>query len=437
MKKPNILYLHSHDTGRTIQPYGHAVATPNFQKLAGEGVLFRQAFTAGPTCSPSRACLLTGQYAHSNGMLGLAHRGFSLNDYSRHILHTLRKEGYTSALAGVQHIADHRQGTPPWKTIGYDVFLGETDEAHTKAVEFLSQRSDKPFFLSVGFVETHRDFPAEHPQDDARYCLPPAPLPDTPEIREDMAQFKQSARILDDKMGAVLDALDRSGLADNTLVICTTDHGIAFPRMKCNLEDSGIGVMLIMRGPGGFRGGKVIDGLVSQVDLFPTICELLGIEPPDWLEGQSFLPLVTGEKNEIHDAIFAEINYHAAYEPMRCARTRRWKYIRRYDPRTRPVLPNTDAGLSKSVWLDCGWTDVLPVEEALYDLVFDPNEKKNLATDEKYGVVLEKMKQKLADWMLRTKDPLLQGEIPLPNTAHLNSRDQIHPGDEKLPLGVR
>ena len=101
MQRPNILYIHSHDTGRYVQPYGYAVPTPNIQRLAEEGVLFRQAFCASPTCSPSRACLLTGQYAHNNGMLGLAHRGFSLNDYSHHLLHTLRRVGYVSALAGV------------------------------------------------------------------------------------------------------------------------------------------------------------------------------------------------------------------------------------------------------------------------------------------------------------------------------------------------
>ena len=81
---PNILYLHSHDTGRYIQPYGHPVPTPNIQRLADQGVLFRKAFCAAPTCSASRACLLTGQYGHNNGMLGLAHRGWSLNDYRQH-----------------------------------------------------------------------------------------------------------------------------------------------------------------------------------------------------------------------------------------------------------------------------------------------------------------------------------------------------------------
>ena len=104
MAMPNILYIHSHDTGRWIQPYGCAVPTPNLQRLAEGGVLFRQAFCAAPTCSPSRAALVTGTYPHCNGMMGLAHRGFSLNDYNHHVLHTLRACGYYSALSGVQHI---------------------------------------------------------------------------------------------------------------------------------------------------------------------------------------------------------------------------------------------------------------------------------------------------------------------------------------------
>src|SRR5215470_11622101 len=101
----NIIYLHSHDTGRYLQPYGHAVPAPTIQKLADGGILFRQAFNAAPTCSPSRASLLTGQCPHSNGMLGLAHRGFSLTDYKRHISHTLRAAGYYTELIGLQHVA--------------------------------------------------------------------------------------------------------------------------------------------------------------------------------------------------------------------------------------------------------------------------------------------------------------------------------------------
>ena len=105
MPKPNILYLHSHDSGRYLQPYGHAVPTSNLQRLAEDGVIFRRAFCAAPTCSPSRAALLTGQSAHNAGMTGLANRNFVLGDFRQHIIHTLHPAGYTSALAGIQHIA--------------------------------------------------------------------------------------------------------------------------------------------------------------------------------------------------------------------------------------------------------------------------------------------------------------------------------------------
>jgi len=427
-RKPNILYLHSHDTGRYIQPYGHAIPTPNLQKLADEGILFRNNFSGNPTCSASRACLLTGQCAHANGMVGLAHRGFSLRDYSRHIVNTLRTAGYTSALAGIQHVA--RGMDDPWRIIGYDRFLGEPKVAHERACEFLDSGPEQPFFLSVGFFETHRRFPEPGPDDDPDVCLPPLPLPDTPETRRDMAAYKASARILDGKMGMVLDALDRNGLADDTIVICTTDHGIAFPRMKCNLTDGGIGVMLIVRGPGGFEGGAACDSLVSHLDVYPTICDLVGIDHPSWLEGTSLMPVVTGERDEVRDEIFAEVNYHAAYEPKRCVRTKRWKYIRRFGGRETPVLPNCDDSPSKNVWMDHGWAEMRLPEEALYDLVFDPAETDNLAGESGVSDVLADMRGRLNRWMRETDDPLLDGPVPAPKGARINDPDGISPGEE-------
>lgn len=428
--RPNILYLHSHDTGRYIRPYGYRVPTPNLQKLAAEGILFRNYFTTHPTCSPSRGSLLTGTYPHTNGLTGLAHRGFALDDYSWHIIHTLKKTGYTTALAGIQHVASHRQGEP-WKTIGYDRHLGHAEEAHTKAVEFLDNAPENPFFLSVGFFETHRKFPDTSSKPDARWTEPPESFPDSPETRQDMADFRESARILDDKMGQVLDALERNGLKENTLVICTTDHGIAFPRMKCNLTDGGIGIFLIMRGPGGFTGGRVIDSLLSVIDVYPTLCDLLKIPVPDYVQGKSFMPVIRGEYQEINNEIFAEVNYHASYEPVRCVRTKRYKFIVRYGERRKPVLTNCDDGLTKSYLLAYGWKDHVLPDEELYDLVFDPNENHNLAGEQAYAEVLSDLKNRLRDWMVRTGDPMNKGYIPAPSTADLNDPDDITPNDKK------
>jgi N-sulfoglucosamine sulfohydrolase len=432
MNRPNILYIHSHDTGRHIQPYGHAIATPRLQRLAEEGVLFRQNFCASPTCSPSRAALLTGCHPHENGMTGLTHRGFKLNDHGQLLTHFLRGHGYHTAFAGIHHIAPLEDAP---EIIGYDRCLTPGHaEAHTKAVEFLEDAPADPFFLSVGLFETHRGFPVEHPQDDARYCQPPAPFPDTPQTREEMVRFKASARCLDDKVGMVLDALARSGLEDNTLVICTTDHGIPFPRMKCNLEDSGIGTMLILRGAGGFNDGRVIDSMTSHLDLFPTVCDLLEVERPPWLRGESLLPLIQGQAKDLHDALYFEVNYHGAYEPMRAVRTNRWKYIRRFDKRGKPVLPNCDDGETKTLWLDHAWGERSLPEESLFDLVFDPNETHNLAEEPSSQTVLQDMRDRLTNWMRETNDPLRNGSIPAPKGALLNNPNGLSPREKTHPV---
>ena len=432
MQKPNILYIHSHDSGRYVQPYGHAIPTPHIQQLAGQGVLFRQNFCAGPTCSPSRAALVTGQCPHSSGMIGLAHRGFSLHDYSQHIVHTLGKAGYASTLIGVQHVA------PRADMIGYDrvIPLKNHGVAHVApaAAEFLSGAPQQPFFLSVGFGETHREFHKAGPEQDPRFCLPPTPLPDTPDTRQDMADYKASARVFDKGVGAVLDTLDANGLSENTLVICTTDHGIAFPGMKCHLTDHGIGVMLIVRGPGGFHGGQVCDALVSHVDLFPTICDLAGIEAPPWLQGTSMIPLIRGSADQIRDEIYAEVTYHAAYEPKRAVRTRRFKYIRRFEERTSPVLPNCDDSLSKDVWMAHGYAQRAPAMEQLYDLAFDPHEAHNLADAPHMSRVLQDLRSRLDRWMHETDDPLLRGQVPAPAGARANDPDGISPREPAQTL---
>jgi arylsulfatase A-like enzyme len=430
-ERPNILYLHSHDTGRYIQPYGYSVPTPHLQKLAEEGILFRRAFDAAPTCSPSRAALLTGQSPHRNGMLGLAHRGFVLNDYRQHLLHWLRPHGYHSTLIGIQHIAKDP------KTIGYDEVIS-TKGAHVAevapaAAAFLKRAPKQPFFLDVGFFETHREFHRPGPQQDARFTEPPSPVADTPATRDDMAAFCASAQVLDNGVGTVLNALESAGLAQNTLVISTTDHGIPFPGMKCNLTVHGTSVYLILRGPEGFTGGKVCDAMVSQMDLYPTICELLNIERPAWLEGKSLFPLLRGEAPEIHDEIFAEVNYHAAYEPKRAVRTQRYNYIRHFGEKHTPVLPNCDDSPSKDLWLKNGWREAVVPRELLFNSLFDPNESRNLVDDPAHATVLREMRQRLDAWMQRTDDPLLRGAVKAPHGAVVNDPNGTSPQELVIP----
>jgi N-sulfoglucosamine sulfohydrolase len=432
---PNILYLHSHDTGRQVEPYGAAARTPRIQRLAEEGVVFRQAFCAASTCSASRASLLTGRHAHSNGMLGLAHRGWSLSDYDQHIVHTLRELGYRSTLLGEQHVS-REPGD-----IGYDEVVdlssARAADLAQAAIDVLRRNRQGPFFMSVGFLETHREFsPAAEGEE--RWAAVPPHLPETPEIRRDMAAFNASARSLDAGIGAILDELDELGLSEDTLVICTTDHGMPFPGAKATLTDRGIGVFLIMRGPGGFRGGRVIDALVSQMDVFPTVVDLLGVPAPEWLQGRSMLPLLDGAR-AIRDEVFAEVTFHAAYEPQRAIRTRRWKYIRRFGDRQSPVVVNADDGPAKDAWLAAGWAERTIPPEQLYDLVLDPGEGENLVGREELVPVLKELRERLLRWMGATDDPLLDGPVEPPPGAGYNEPDQISPSEptRTAPLSGR
>jgi len=431
--------MHSHNTGQFVQPYGHAVPTPSLQGLAEEGVLFRRAFAAAPTCSPSRASFLTGTYPHSCGMLGLAHRGFAMTDYGRHLVRHLKAHGYQTVLSGVEHTA------PDIGAVGYDRILSTDDTnypdqpdrpgAADAVAEFLGSKPDQPFFVSLGLNETHRPIPQadpeNHPAEDARYCLPPRPLPDAAETRADAADFKAAARIMDQKYGAVLDALERNNLADRTLVCCFTDHGLQFPRNMCNLTDHGIAVYLVLRGPGGFAGGKVVDPLVSLIDLVPTVCDVAGVEIPSHVQGKSLKPLVSGEVDSLHDAVFAEVTYHAAYEPMRCVRTERYKYIRRYDDRDRLVLPNVDDTPSKQFLLDQAWREQPRYQEMLYDLVFDPDEASNIVGRPAAADALADMRRRLDEWMDQTGDPLLPtGDVPAPSGSRVNDPEGLSPREQ-------
>jgi N-sulfoglucosamine sulfohydrolase len=432
--KPNVVYLHSHDTGRYVQPYGYPVPTPNIQHLADQGVLFRQAFCAAPVCSGSRAALLTGQCTHATGMLGLAHRGYRLRHPERHMVNVLRQAGYWSGLVGEQHVSEDP------RDLAYDhvadISTTRVNDVAPAATKLIAERAleQTPFFLSVGFFETHREFFEPSSIRDVLYSRPPENVPDNPQTRRDMASFRASARSLDQGVGTVLNALEENGLADNTLVFMTTDHGLAFPDAKCTMYDRGIGVLLIMRGPGGFERGRVHDALVSHLDLYPTICDVVGLEHPSWLEGTSLLPLVRGDATQIHDEIFAEVTYHAAYEPQRAVRTTRYKYMRRYDGQhPGRVLANLDDSLTKDVLVEAGWGDVDPPPEALFDLWLDPSEGNNRIDDPALGQVAEDLRRRLHDWMVRTEDPLLDGPVPPAEGTVFNTVDQVSASDPTTP----
>ena len=435
----NIVYIHTHDSGRYIQPYGYGIPTPNLMELAKQSTLFRHCYCAGPTCSPSRAALLTGTAPHVNGMLGLAHRGFLMKDYNMHLSSYLRGVGYETALCGVQHEA------PDAGMLGYDRIItentpaashGERDIQNARAAaEYIrnSAGKGKNFFLSFGMFSTHREFPAADDGADTErqdYIMPPHVMYDTPANREDMLGYHRSAKTADKCVGIVMEALSAPNIEGNTAVIFTTDHGIAFPRMKCSLYDTGIGVAFMLKFPGNPKKGAN-DILISHIDVFPTLCDLCGIEKPGWLMGKSFYGALLGGTDEINSEIFAEVTYHAAYEPMRCIRTARYKLIRRYDFHSAMVPSNTDDGPSKRFLMEAGIISRPVGRDMLFDLHLDPVERENLVNDGAYTAVYNDLSARLSDYMERTDDPLnaVNHRVPAPSGAKINKLGCIHPID--------
>ena len=197
----NIVLIHAHDLGRFCEPYGHAIPAPNLMRLAEQGVVFRHCHSASPTCAPSRGAMWTGQHPHVNGMIGLPspRLGFTLNDYGHHMAAYLGEQGYETAIAGAQHEA-RAPFAPVKEHLPFEHFLNyhdnpddpsfrwEFDPGTTvpTACEFLAREHDRPFFLTVGFLDPHRDnrddprifiesFPTTEPADidqRARYCPP-------------------------------------------------------------------------------------------------------------------------------------------------------------------------------------------------------------------------------------------------------------------------
>jgi arylsulfatase A-like enzyme len=231
----------------------------------------------------------------------------------------------------------------------------------------------------------------------------------------------------DAAIGRVLAALDAAGLAASTVVVYTPDHGIPFPRAKGTLFDPGLEIGLIARGPGGFSGGRSLGALVSNVDLFPTLLRLCGVTPPAGTQGRDLAPLLQGTVTTVREAVFAELTYHTAYDPMRAVRTPTHKYIRSFAERPLHPPAHVDPGPTKDLLRDQGFFAQPRPHEMLFDLAQDPLEQVNLADDPAYAGVLEDVRRRLERWMVDTADPLRRGAVAAPPDAIVTPIDSYEP----------
>ena len=294
--------------------------------------------------------------------------------------------------------------------------------AGARASEWLRSEAAKhrPFYLHVGFWETHRPFCGTEFQEEAarridREALEvPGYLPDTPPARAELAELHQSVSRVDAAVGKILQALEEAKLDSDTLVLFTADHGLPFPRAKGTLYDPGIQVALMVRGGQAKAGARVRD-LTANVDMMPTLLQAAGLPVPERVQGQSFLGALGGDaaKRAAREAVYAEKTYHEHYDPMRCLRTNRHKYIHNFADRPMLVLPSDiyNSPTRQSILDDESIWAHRPQEE-LYDIARDPLEQDNLALQPQYADQCAAFKQQLHEWMRATGDPLLAGAIP-------------------------
>lgn len=413
---PDIFLIHGHDFGDWLSCYGHAgVRTPRIQEFADQAVVFDNAFATAPLCTPARSSIFTGLLPHQNGLLGLAHAGWHYRDGVRTLPEMLRDVGYRTALLGLQHEdVDAR-------ALGYEEvhglgFLPRGLEVARMTQRWLEERKadDRPVLAVIGLWEAHRPWPREDytPADPASVEVPPY-LPDNAGTREDLAAFYGALAQMDEAFGRILAAIDANAGDRETLVLLTTDHGIAFPRAKSTLYDSGVKVSLVVRPPASWGAVPARRAATaSHLDIVPTLLDAAGAEAPADLPGRSIRPLLTAEPAEDQRVLYLEKTYHDGFDPMRAVRGPDAKLIRNYLDGP-PRLP-LDIELSQT-------RRAMPAEpcpdrprEELYDLAADPHELRNVIAEPEYAPVRQRLAGLLDAHLTQTDDPVVTGEMPEP-----------------------
>ena len=408
-RRDNVLLVHWHDLGRYLGAYGHTdVSSSRLDQLAAESILFSRAHATAPLCSPSRGSLFTGRYPQSNGLVGLAHHGWEYRPDVRTLSHILSESGWYTALFGMQHETSY-----PSK-LGFqefDVSNSYCEYVVEHAACWLTDPPKQPFLLTAGFFETHRPYPRDrYEPTDADDVMLPDYLPDTADIRQDLAEFYGSISVADAAVGLLLDRLDQTGLDQSTWVVFMTDHGPALPRAKSTLYDAGTGIAMIVRPPRNTPiKPQVYDELFSGVDLVPTLLELLGLDIPADVDGISHAGNLRTRPQEIRPVrteVYTTKTYHDSFDPIRAIRTKEYSYIENYALRPLLDLPwdIAESAPGRTV------APLLHEQRAareLYDLVEDPTEAHNLLGPDATGkaeAIANDLALLLHDWRQKTND---------------------------------
>lgn len=412
---PNIVWLIADDVSPDLGAYGKPVRTPNLDRLAAEGMRFDRMFAQFASCSPSRASFFSGRYP---GSMDAGDMKIPLDDGIDLLPTMLRRAGYYSINAGKLHIGGYESRSPrPGMLLNYpenarpqfdavsEVGVVEEWEALLEA-----RPVDRPFFLSIGYHEAHRGWDPKaleaFPYDPAEVDVPPY-LADIPEVREDIASYYSEISYMDRKIGEVLDKLDELGLAENTIVVFFSDHGLPFQRSKTQVYDSGTHVPFLIRWPAKIPAGGVHTGLRELVDLAPTMCAAAGVEPSAGVQGVSFLVALEDPSAAGKQYVYAERNMHDTDDHIRAVRSERYKYIENAYPEEPmasafDLIKSPASRAMKRLYQE----GKLPPEQShafvatrpaveLYDLSADPYELKNLAGEAELADVQQELAKQL------------------------------------------
>jgi len=414
LNRPNIVIVTLHDAGRQFGCYGQRVHSPNVDRFAEEGVKFERAFSAAPVCSPARGAMMTGRYPQTNGLMGLTHGPWwwRLHDDERHLAQLLLERGYHTRQLGFQHEADDPE------RLGFETHipLDKEDGGRRDALEVaelfeqalpVMRRDDRPFYAQIGFFETHTPFnDGRIVPDDPDRVEVPGFIEDTPEARRYIADLNGAIRRADEAFGRIRAALNQENLAENTLVVFTVDHGVEYNRRaKWTCYDPGIEAALLMRWPGGgLLGGRTVPGVVSTVDVAPTVLDLLDGEVPAFMQGVSLAPVARGDTDRSpHDAVYSMFVNAPEH---RAVRTERYKLLRSFGASRMPPTPTRIDGPAAS-------RHTTPFMQ-LFDLEKDPCESNNVAGHADYAAVREALDEKLYQWLRDVGDPILHGPVRSP-----------------------
>lgn len=417
-EKPNIIFINADDlTHRDLGCYGGQAHTPHIDKLATEGMRFTRCFQAAPMCSPTRHNIYTGLYPVKSG--AYPNHTFA-KEGTKSIVHYLQPLGYRVALSGKTHIAP--QEVFPFE---YSKVANNPDMEAIDKLMAESKKAGTPFCLFACSNEPHTPW---NKGDASRYPpekieLPPY-IADTPETRDAYSRYLAEITYYDDQVGQILALLDQHGLAENTMIMVTSEQGNSMPFAKWTLYDSGLQTALIARWPGRIEAGAETDAMVEYVDMVPTFVEAAGGEPAPVLEGKSILPVLFGEKDEHKEYVFGIMTTrgvinHPGYYGIRSVRSDTYKLI----VNLTPDVTFTNACTKSPEFLS--WVKAAEAgdEDAaekvrryqqrpgveLYDVTKDPYEWNNLAANDlsanpELSAVFWELREALDEWMEQQGD---------------------------------